>query len=385
MPETRKRNFAFDGPEREKLSEQFSKNVLENYYNEGTPSATLISAQNARILRDLFPDISAAINQQYLPSAEAQLKTADPTAATMTELYRKYGPQLNQIGSDIARQNALAEAETNKMLLSGSGRDATLAALDLDQLVNPEFYSTRAATGNSLNDLLASIDLSGGLSDVERREIEQGLAREGTARGTANAPSNTETIANAMRYGQAGRERQVENQNQLAKAIAASTAFLPASQSGINTFAVGTGKTSGPNTGESRFTGVQQPNFGYTAGLGGNVFETANQDYLAALDIQSQKKDWLDKFVQFSEGLSNIGKAVGSVAGAGACWIAREVYGEDNPRWKEFRAWLLTKAPEAFRNLYLRYGAAFAEYIKNKPELKIEIRNWMDERLNYVA
>lgn len=366
------------------IVEDYLKNIVENFYAEGTPDSTLISQHATRVLRDLFPDIAAAINQQYLPSAEAQLQTADPTAATMTELYRKYGPQLNQIGSDIARQNALSEAETNKMLLSGSGRDATLAALDLDQLVNPEFYSTRAATGNSLTDLLASIDLSGGLSDVERREIEQGLAREGTARGTANAPSNTETIANAMRYGQAGRERQVENQNQLAKAIAASTAFLPASQSGINTFAVGTGKTSSPNTGDARFTGVQQPNLGYTAGMGGNIFDTGASSYSGSIGLQQQKKDWLDRFVQFSEGLSNSVSAVGAAAGA-MCWIAREVYGEDNPRWKEFRAWLLTKAPARFRNMYLKHGADFAEYIKNKPELKIEIRNWMDERLNYVA
>jgi len=33
------------------------------------------------------------------------------------------------------------------------------------------------------------------------------------------------------------------------------------------------------------------------------------------------------------------------------CWVAREVYGADNPRWLEFRTWLLTQAPAWFRDL----------------------------------
>lgn len=71
-------------------------------------------------------------------------------------------------------------------------------------------------------------------------------------------------------------------------------------------------------------------------------------------------------------------------AGAGAiakCWVAREVYGQDNPKWKQFREWLTTRAPEWFYKLYIKHGPAFAEWLKGKHVLKGLIRHWMDGRI----
>jgi hypothetical protein len=63
------------------------------------------------------------------------------------------------------------------------------------------------------------------------------------------------------------------------------------------------------------------------------------------------------------------------------CWVAREVYGSDNPRWRMFREWLLADAPAWFRNLYIARGESFAAWISNKPALKAVIRRWMDRRI----
>jgi len=63
------------------------------------------------------------------------------------------------------------------------------------------------------------------------------------------------------------------------------------------------------------------------------------------------------------------------------CWVAREVYGEKNPKWKQFRSWLLDDSPKWFLNLYLKYGERFAAFIRNKPTLKAIIRKWMDARI----
>lgn len=75
----------------------------------------------------------------------------------------------------------------------------------------------------------------------------------------------------------------------------------------------------------------------------------------------------------------------GALGGAGAffgkCWVAREVYGEYNPKWIEFREWLTNKAPRWFDKLYVNYGERFAKFISNKPRLKSIIRNWMDTRI----
>ena len=62
------------------------------------------------------------------------------------------------------------------------------------------------------------------------------------------------------------------------------------------------------------------------------------------------------------------------------CWVAREVYGADNPQWLVFRDWLLKSGPVWFRKLYGRYGERFARYISDKPRVKAFIRRWMDKR-----
>lgn len=63
------------------------------------------------------------------------------------------------------------------------------------------------------------------------------------------------------------------------------------------------------------------------------------------------------------------------------CWVAREVYGTDNPRWLIFRDWMLNRAPSRFRTLYFGYGERFARFISDKPRLKAIIRCWMDTRI----
>ena len=75
--------------------------------------------------------------------------------------------------------------------------------------------------------------------------------------------------------------------------------------------------------------------------------------------------------------------AIGQIGAAAVplCWVAREVYGETNPKWLQFREWMLTKAPVWFRNLYIKHGEKFAKFISNKPMLKSIIRNWMNGRI----
>lgn len=75
--------------------------------------------------------------------------------------------------------------------------------------------------------------------------------------------------------------------------------------------------------------------------------------------------------------------AIGSAASAAAvaavaCWVAREVYGPINPKWKQFRRWLFTKAPKRFARWYLRNGKAVAERISSRPIIKSIIRSGMN-------
>ena len=78
---------------------------------------------------------------------------------------------------------------------------------------------------------------------------------------------------------------------------------------------------------------------------------------------------------------------LGGTAASGAqsyyllCWVARAVYGVENPRWLMFREWLLEDAPKWFVRLYIRHGAAFADWLEGKDSLKAMIRRLMDGRI----
>ena len=81
-----------------------------------------------------------------------------------------------------------------------------------------------------------------------------------------------------------------------------------------------------------------------------------------------------------------MGGLIGGLGQLGAasimsCWVAREVYGESNPKWLQFRHWMLNKSPDWFREWYLANGELVAEHIKDKPELKAQIKIFMDSKL----
>lgn len=60
------------------------------------------------------------------------------------------------------------------------------------------------------------------------------------------------------------------------------------------------------------------------------------------------------------------------------CWVAREVYGQYDPRWVVFRSWLLGPAPSWLRGAYIRYGERFALWIADKPKVKRVVKFLMD-------
>jgi hypothetical protein len=109
-----------------------------------------------------------------------------------------------------------------------------------------------------------------------------------------------------------------------------------------------------------------QPESQYLANIRANRIQQENADRAAA----AQRK---------AGAAQGMGSLVGSAMLAFAiCWVAREVYGTEDNRWKIFRAWLLAEAPEWLYNLYSEHGEEFAEYISDKPILKRIVKAAMD-------
>jgi len=62
----------------------------------------------------------------------------------------------------------------------------------------------------------------------------------------------------------------------------------------------------------------------------------------------------------------------------GFCWVAREVYGDNDYRWLLFRDWLINDSPRWLLWLYAARGERFAAWIRSKPLLKCAVRRLMN-------
>ena len=63
------------------------------------------------------------------------------------------------------------------------------------------------------------------------------------------------------------------------------------------------------------------------------------------------------------------------------CWVAREVYGGQNFKWRMFRHWMYFDAPRWLHNLYGRYGERVAVFVSNKPRVKQMLKHFMDKAI----
>ena len=68
------------------------------------------------------------------------------------------------------------------------------------------------------------------------------------------------------------------------------------------------------------------------------------------------------------------------VVGSAMCWVAREVYGENDPKWLQFREWVIGYSPNWFYKAYSKYGEKMAAVVAKVPALKVVIRPFMDAK-----
>ena len=67
------------------------------------------------------------------------------------------------------------------------------------------------------------------------------------------------------------------------------------------------------------------------------------------------------------------------------CWVAREVYGEDDPKWLQFREWVIGYSPNWFYKAYSKYGEKVAKVVARVPALKLVIRPLMDAKRKAIG
>lgn len=280
----------------------------------GESTAAQLQAYSAN-LPELLRITNAQIGPNELAQLQSQQATAPAYAALQNQLYAQYGPEMNRVGQEIARENALAQSATDAAVLQGSGRDAARAGMALDRETDPEYYKLRETMGSRLEDLMRP-----GLSGGETEAITRGLNQQNVGAGLLNTPSQTNVVSKAMTYGNAARDR-------LSQALGQATQALPTFRSGVDSFGRATGKLGTlANSGDAKFQGLQQQGAGQQAfGLSNNLLGETGQNQRAKMGIDAQRRDSLDR----------VGEVWGNVNGtiSACCFIFLECHNGVLPWW----------------------------------------------------
>ena len=292
---------------------------LGYYRNGGSPAATtqesmaeVMKAYRENIIPMIQQQVAAA--RQYEPEMQKLREEISPKEQALNKrLYEEFGPEFARIGSQIARQNAQAQAETDLGIVSGTGRELVREAMRTQKEADPEAYRARELALANLEKLQGSLtDPNAGLSGAERAEIDRSMARENFARGTGATPTATSTVSNAMAFGQAGEARKAQRQSAIANAAQLAAGSVQPLSSRIDTFQLTTGRPS-VNQGEARTGGAREVGQESNA-MGMNLFGNASQMRQQENQINAQRKSALDQFSQVMGSLPS------------CCWTFAEAY-----------------------------------------------------------
>ena len=199
--------------------------------------------------------------------------------------------------------------------------------------------------------------------DLQKQFLEadvfEGAARSGTTRSTGT----TEALSRGFGQIEAGGSQAA---GQFASAVAPSAigAQLGAITQGLGLPSQVANMFSGPLAQQLQSQQFQQ-------GLQGQAFG----DILSGIPIQEGR-------LPGKQGGS--GGAVGGIASM-FCWVAREVYGEDDERWLQVRDIVLTDTPPDFQLFYMANGPGIAKHLSTHPKAKARMRVLMDELLEVAA
>jgi hypothetical protein len=290
------------------------------YYRNGSPVIPNTQESMASVMQayrdNLIPMIQNQIQaaQAYEPAMQTLREQISPREQALNaQLYGQYGPEFARIGSQIARQNAEAQAATDLGVVSGTGRDLVREAMKTQREADPEAYRARELALANLEQLQGSLtDPNAGLSGAERAEIDRSMARENFARGTGATPTATSTVSNAMAFGQAGEARKAQRQSAIANAAQLAAGAVQPLSSRIDTFQLTTGRPS-VNQGEARTGGAREVGQESNA-MGMNLFGNASQMRQQENQLNAQRKTALDQFSQVMGSLPS------------CCWTFAEAY-----------------------------------------------------------
>ena len=317
---------------------------------------------------DLAPQLYGAEKQFRGKYAQLDMDIAKQMTPQLLDLYETSQRRLGTMDReqlDLQREGDISAIEK----YGGRAREALDAA-------NPE----QAALLKELNaQALGDLKLGGQLNAGEQRQISQAARGAQSARGFGYGINDAAIESWAQLQGGSQKRQQRQGFAQSMVGMNKSTAADPfmailGRPSSMNPTMSGgvVGQAGGFNPG-AMFSPESQ--------YAGDIYNQNYQGQLAARTATAK-----NKAAMWGAGMSAVGSIVGGGMGDGGffnkCWVAREVFGNDNPQWLAFFDWKETKAPKWFKKLYDSFGERFAKFISNKPKLKKLIKTWMEDKIN---
>lgn len=310
--------------------------------------------KRARPLRDLLSEVSLTtqVNEALQPRL-ARMEEAK--GRSLADLYsRIYGPLARSEGAkdlSYARESDVADvARLGPELLAARRASDPLFAKYRDTIEN---------------DLAAGSSLTPEMEAELENYIRKGQATRGMGLGSADL---YQEALEKSAFGQRLKQQRIGNAGAALSIYGDPGQFITGRTTGAGAFA-----SNAYNQGTaSQDTNPYNP---YTADVGstnlGAFWDQYNNRQNRALTARGQNMALAGSVIE----------GIGGAAGA-FCWVAREVFGADNPQWLRFREWMFRCAPDKFFNWYLANGEAYAQRIAQLPRVKAKLRVWMEAKIS---
>jgi hypothetical protein len=324
--------------------------------------------------------------QQYLAETKNALRAQGEILPMQAQMEERLAPQLINarmaglkgsaqgllgLYGDLyqpAQQLQQRYATDQISMLGGLGAQATGAAIGSMDATTRGIYSTFGQ--QALSDLQAGTSLTA----QETNQAQQAARAAAAARGLSFSRQGADLeILNTYGMGQrrlAQRQATAQQAYQMGVGQQAfgAQAYLTPAYAGSQQYSL---------------TGLAGGASGMYADVGSSPFLQPESQYMANIRANRIQMETAIQSANAARSGGILGgalQAAGTIGGAAimACWVAREVYGEDRAEWMVFRQWLFTEAPEWLLDLYLQEGERFAEFISDKPALKFVVKKAMD-------
>jgi hypothetical protein len=284
-------------------------------------------------LMDLYENVIAPSNSRIQQQAEQAQREADVNAVS------QYAPQMREALRSSNPENAALLDELNRQAM------AQLAA-------------------------------GGRMAPEDMRDIQQQTRGAFSARGLNN--SNASSIEEIMNQQLGGQQLKMQRQ-------AFAQSLIPQNQGFYgDPFMAILGRPSN-TVGQTQGMGQQAMGMNQTGGPSLFNPESAyaqdvfNTNYNAEWNTRAANAD--AKTAMKLGYMQLAGSAMEGAGNAIGCWVAREVYGLDNPKWVAFRTWMVLDAPQWLRNLYIKHGEKFSKLVAHCSPIKRVLRVLMDRQL----